>query len=96
LSLLCACTDTEMCRECKFTSDISRAYELTKRQLLRDWASELGIVATPYPADEPKGIAVVPKSAVCVGGRDVRDPASVGKRQPGDVVLHSTGPQNKT
>lgn len=79
LSLLCACTDTEMCRECKFTSEISRAYERTKRQLLRDWWGEIS-----------------GQTAVCVGARDTRDATLVGKIKPGDAVLHSTGPLNKT
>lgn len=59
----------------------------------------LGVTSAPWPKDD-KGYAEAVvlrdcggRSAVCVGARDTRSAAIVGRLKPGDTVVHSTGPQ---
>jgi hypothetical protein len=58
----------------------------------------LGVTSLPYPKDKD-GFAeaiVAPnvgnRKAVVIGARDTRNAKVVGKMDPGDSVLHSTGP----
>lgn len=58
----------------------------------------LGITSLPYPKDE-KGFAeaiVAPnvgnRKGVVIGARDTRNAGIVGKGDPGDTFMHSTGP----
>lgn len=58
----------------------------------------LGVTSLPYPKDA-NGFAeaiVAPsvgnRKAVVIGGRDTRNAAVVGKADPGDTYIHSTGP----
>lgn len=59
----------------------------------------LGLTAMPYPAtDEGSAEALVGDGipgldGVVIGARDTRTAKIVGNLQPGDTVLHSTGPQ---
>ena len=48
MSLLCACTDAEMCNDCKRVNEISKAYEQMRRQLLRDWNSHVDRMIADY------------------------------------------------
>lgn len=58
----------------------------------------LGLSSLPFPKDETghaEGCFVEDvggNNAVCIGGRDTRNAALVGKLKPGDTTLHSTGP----
>lgn len=58
----------------------------------------LGLSSMPWQKDD-KGYAelllargIPGLNAVCLGGRDTRSAAIVGRMKPGDTVLHSTGP----
>lgn len=58
----------------------------------------IGVTSMPAPADD-KGHAegfLIPgvggRKAVLIGGRDTRDAEFLGKLEPGDTVVHSTGP----
>lgn len=56
----------------------------------------LGLVARPYPADDSGNVqaAFIRGANVVVGMRDTRSASVVGKLKPGDVCLHSTGPEH--
>lgn len=59
----------------------------------------LGVTSMPYPADKDGHAELtvdedVPGyTAVVTGGRDTRSAAIAGKLEPGDTVVHSTGPK---
>jgi len=63
-----------------------------------DVIQSLGITSLPFPKDasgHAEGLGVRDcggKPLVCIGGRDTRNAALVGKLKPGDTTLHSTGP----
>ena len=58
----------------------------------------LGLSSLPMPKDASGYAEAVfirdcgGKDQVCIGGRDTRNAALVGKLKPGDTTLHSTGP----
>lgn len=63
-----------------------------------DVFQSLGIDSIPFPKTD-EGYAeclmlrdVGGKSAVCVGARDTRNNAFIGRMKPGDTSLHATGP----
>lgn len=58
----------------------------------------LGLTAFPYPADEKGGAQgilseVEGLDGVIVGARDTRSAKVVGNGEPGDTILHATGPE---
>ncbi len=61
--------------------------------------SQIGLTVMPFQADKDgsaEGVrADVGGTAVIVGGRDARCADVAGKLKPGDVCLHSCGPQHK-
>lgn len=63
-----------------------------------DVIQSLGVDSVPYPkTDEGRAEGLVlrdvaGKDSVCVGGRDTRNNAFIGKMKPGDTTLHATGP----
>jgi hypothetical protein len=64
-----------------------------------DVFQSLGVTSRPYPKDETgyaEGFGLrncAGRSLVCVGGRDTRSAKIAAGLKPGDVCLHSTGPQ---
>ena len=58
----------------------------------------LGLTSLPYPKDENGSAEAViirnisGRKGAAVGGRDTRNANVVGKLDPGDTVMHSTGP----
>lgn len=63
-----------------------------------DVFQSLGVMAIPYPkTDEGRAEGLIlrdcgGKDAVCIGARDTRNSAFVGKMKPGDTSLIATGP----
>jgi hypothetical protein len=74
------------------TDDVEQYGELEMFQCL-------GLTSLPWPKTKEgyaEGLAIVNvggRDAVIVGARDVRTAKIVGKMQPGDTVVHSTGPK---
>lgn len=58
----------------------------------------LGVSSLPFPKDDSGHAEAVfaedcgGRNAVCLGARDTRNAALVGKLKPGDTTVHSTGP----
>jgi hypothetical protein len=64
-----------------------------------DVFQSLGVDSIPYPTTEDgraEGLIlrdVGGKDAVCVGARDTRNNAFIGRMKPGDTTVHATGPK---
>ncbi len=64
-----------------------------------DVFQSLGVDSIPYPAtDDGRAEGVIlrdcgGKDAVCIGARDTRNNAFIGKMKPGDTTVHATGPK---
>jgi hypothetical protein len=64
-----------------------------------DVFQSLGVDSVPFPAtDDGRAEGVIlrdcgGKDAVCIGARDTRNNAFIGKMRPGDTTVHATGPK---